>query len=156
MSRPTCIVASSTAARSLMIEVQRGLPPGGARLARVRLDSIPRVLGVKTHPLPGRIRCVFQVSREIGKLLNLRGKNRRLHGKMLIARNRLPHVRGAMAFRQCGAQYLALADELRCEPRGAAAFARGTTENQSVAAVLDNRVGVPLAIGTRDLRDRLE
>src|ERR1700722_4747711 len=156
MRRPSFIVASSATARSPMIEVQRVLLPGGARLDGGRFEFIPRALGVKTNPLPGWIRCIFQVSGQIGKLLHLRGENRRLHRKVFVARDGLPPLVGATARRHRGSQYLAIANELRCEPRRAAALARGTTENQSVAAVLDNRVGVALPIGTGDLGDRLE
>src|SRR6185437_7571827 len=52
--------------------------------------------------------------------------------------------------------HLAVADELRREFRYSATLGRRAAQDQSIAAVLNNRLGVPVTIGAGDLSYRLK
>ena len=62
----------------------------------------------------------------------------------------------AAASRHRGTHDFAFADELRRESRSAAALAGRTAQNQRIAAILHNRVGIARSVGARHLRDRLK
>ena len=58
--------------------------------------------------------------------------------------------------RERGVHDLALTNELGCKFRGTALLAGGAAQDEGVAAVLDDGLGAALAVGARDLGDRLE
>src|ERR1700686_2677252 len=103
-----------------------------------RATVLPRTLGVEAHPLPLWIRRVLQISREVGKLFDLRGQYRRLHAEMLAVSDRPKQLREPAAPGYRGVPYFAIPDELRSESGRAAPLAGRTAQDQRIAAVLDD------------------
>src|SRR4030088_2264717 len=75
---------------------------------------------------------------------------------MLTVADRAEQLRGAAAPGHGGAGYFALPDELRSESRRAAPLAGRTPQDQGIPAVLDDGMRIALAVGIRDLRNRLK
>src|ERR1700722_18219846 len=96
---------------------------------------LPRPFCIEAHPLPLGIRRIFQISREVGKLFDLRGQYRRFHAEMLAVSDRPKELCGPAAPGYRGVLYFAIPDELRSESGGAAPLAGRTAQNQRVAAV---------------------
>src|ERR1700677_5021564 len=109
---------------------------------------LPCLPGIEPHPLPLRVRCVFQVAREIGKLFDLRGKDRRLHAAVLTVSDRAQYFGRAAALGYRRVHHFPLADEVRRESGRTAALAGGTPQNQRMPAVFDDSVCVALPVGT--------
>src|ERR1700676_1094877 len=148
------VASSIVCARSLMFTALAFERLPLASLHRPTL--LPRMLGIEAHLLPVRIRCVFQISREVGKLFDLRGQHRDFDAAVLTVRDRPEQLRVAAGPRHRGVQYLALADQLRGEPCSAAALAGRTSQNQGIAAVLDDGMRLALAVRARHLGNRLK
>ncbi len=130
---------------------------GAGRRPRLCCTSLlPRGPGIQPHAQPLRIGRVLQIASQIRQLFDLRRENRRFHVEMLAVRDRAGRLVKPTAPRNRGSQHLALPDELRGKPRGAAAFAGRATQNQRVPTILDNRVGVSVAVGAGYLRNRLK
>src|ERR1700679_2446953 len=117
---------------------------------------LPCLPGIEPHPLPPRVRCVLQVAREIGKLFDLRGKDRGLHAAVFTMGDRTQYLGRTAALGYRRVHHLPLADELRRESGCAAALAGGTAQNQGIPTVFDDRVCVALPIGARYLGDGLK
>src|ERR1700734_3246635 len=66
------------------------------------------------------------------------------------------HGRSTTGFVALRADYLSVANELRGEFRRPAALRCGTSQNQSIPAVLNDGLRVSVTIGVRHLRDRLK
>src|ERR1700686_3391676 len=110
------MVASSIVyARSLMFTALsfEQLAPAGLHRCLVRSKLLPRMLGIEAYLLPVRIRCVFQISREVGKLFDLRGQHRDFDAAVLTVRDRAEQLRVAAAPRHPGGEHLAPAEQLR-------------------------------------------
>src|SRR5882757_7602819 len=131
MSRPTLIVVSSMVrARSVMYLVLV-LPVNTQPLARrfARAVLLPRPRGVETHPSPLRIRRILQISRQVGKLFDLRGQYRRFHAEMLAVSDRPKQLREPAAPGYRGVPHFAISDELRSESGRTAALAGRTAQD---------------------------
>src|SRR6202041_1736135 len=140
-------------------EILTTAPLSPARFLRrrgARSALLPCLPGIEPHPLPLRVRCVFQVARKIGKLFDLRGKDRRLHTAVLTMGDRAQYFGRTAALGYRRVHHLPLADELRRESGRAAALAGGTPQNQCIPAVFDNRVCVALPVRARHLGNGLK
>src|ERR1700732_5054602 len=101
----------------------RGAPTRAARdVADLHVeDSHRSAITLETHPQPGRRTGRFKVPRKIGKLLELGRQHRGLRNLLLTDAERAaraPRGETQLAIARTGglaAQYLALADEARCE-----------------------------------------
>src|SRR5882724_3352530 len=158
MRRPTLMVVSSMAGTRSVMHLVLVLPAITQSLRRrfARAALLPRPLGVEAHPLPLWIRRILQISREVGKLFDLRGQYRRFHSEMLAVSDRPKQLCEPAAPGHRGVPYFAIPDELRSESGRAAPFAGGTAQDQRVAAVLHDCMCLTLAVGVRDLRNRLK
>src|SRR6267154_418039 len=167
INRPNFNVSSPTGwSRSLTnvsLPRPRGRGPDRGRssarsttTARSASTFVPSAEGIETHLMPPWVRRYFQIAGEIRELLDLRGHDGRLHIEMLALRNGIGGLAVSTASRNGGPHHLPVADELGREPRRAAAFACRTAQNESVPAILDDRMSISLPIGTRHLRNRLE
>src|SRR6267154_1287224 len=158
MSRPTLIVVSSMVRARSVIHLVLVLPVNTQPLTRrfARAVLLPRPRGVETHPSPLGIRRILQISRQVGKLFDLRGQYRRFHAEMLAVSDRPKELCGPAAPGYRGVLYFAIPDELRSESGGAAPLAGRTAQNRRVAAVLHDGMRLTLAVGVRDLGNRLK
>ena len=71
-------------------------------------------------------------------------------------RDRAEYLSVAAVAGHRGMQYLAVADQLRGEPRRAAAFAGRAPQDQRIAAIFDDGMRLALAVRARYLRNRLK
>src|SRR5258708_16804604 len=120
--------------------------------------SVPREIDFP--PRCGR--CALQITAQVRQLLELRGHDRCLDDMLVgdVARAARAAARqGGFAIpaaRNLPSQYFALADQARGELRGSAVFAARTAQDQGIAAILYNRLGLAGPVQAGNLRDRLE